>query len=222
MKASLVITARRGEVLILSSTASSSKAENSERQAGSILVLPLPTGFDAGTDCDDDSTGYYGDDTHPGAAELESDPTLCMRDYDNDGYQDLFIASGHVLDNIALFDQSTSYEQQNMLLRNQGPDQQGRYRFADVSDRSGAGMLLKRASRGTAFGDYDDDGRMQVGALGEGVIDHAMPMNLLNRGGYNGYFSVEVIHQPGSDADADGVLRQYAEEFRRLAEQCPS
>ena len=71
-------------------------------------------------------------------------------------------------------------------------------------------------------GDYDDDGRMQVGALGEGVIDHAMPMNLLNRGGYNGYFSVEVIHQPGSDADADGVLRQYAEEFRRLADQCPS
>ena len=70
-------------------------------------------------------------------------------DYDNDGYQDLFIASGHVLDNIALFDQSTSYEQQNMLLRNQGPDQQGRYRFADVSNRSGAGMLLRRASRGT-------------------------------------------------------------------------
>ncbi len=45
-----------------------------------------------------------------------------------------FIASGHVLDNIALFDQSTSYEQQNMLLRNQGPDGQGRYHFADVSD----------------------------------------------------------------------------------------
>ena len=48
VKASLVVTARRGEVLILSSTASSSKAESSERQAGSILVLPLPTGFDAG------------------------------------------------------------------------------------------------------------------------------------------------------------------------------
>ena len=48
VKASLVVTARRGEVLILSSTASSSKAESSEQQADSILVLPLPTGFDAG------------------------------------------------------------------------------------------------------------------------------------------------------------------------------
>jgi GTP cyclohydrolase II len=55
VKASLVVTARRGEILILSSAASSSKAESLERsgaknsgqQADSILVLPLPTGFDA-------------------------------------------------------------------------------------------------------------------------------------------------------------------------------
>ena len=71
-------------------------------------------------------------------------------------------------------------------------------------------------------GDYDDEGRMQVGALGDGVIDHAMPLILLKRGGYRGYFSVEVIHSPGSDHDADGVLRQYSEEFQRLVEECPS
>ena len=65
-------------------------------------------------------------------------------------------------------------------------------------------------------GSYDDDGRMQVGPLGEGVIDHSMPLNLLGRGGFDGYFSVEVIHKPGSDHDADGVLRQYAEGFREL------
>ena len=65
-------------------------------------------------------------------------------------------------------------------------------------------------------GDYDEAGRMLVGALGEGIIDHDMPLNLLKRGGYNGYFSVEVIHAVGSDHDADGVLRQYAQEFRRL------
>ena len=34
--------------------------------------------------------------------------------------------------------------------------------------------------------------------------------------GYDGYFSVEVIHEPGSEHDAEGVLKQYAEEFRRI------
>ena len=120
-------------------------------------------------------------------------------DYDNDGYQDLFIASGHVLDNIAFFDKSTSYEQQNMLLRNQGPDRQGRYRFADVSNRSGAGMLLRRASRGTAFGDYDDDGDVDilVGNIGRRP-------NLLRNDGGNGHNWLQ-IKTIGRQSNRDGI-----------------
>ncbi len=60
------------------------------------------------------------------------------------------------------------------------------------------------------------DGRMQVGALGEGVIDHQQPLALLAEAGFAGYFSVEVIHKVGSGADADGVLAQYASAFRRM------
>jgi sugar phosphate isomerase/epimerase len=60
------------------------------------------------------------------------------------------------------------------------------------------------------------DGRMQVGALGEGVIDHQVPLQLLKDAGFAGYFSVEVIHKPGSKHDADGVLRQYAEQFAKI------
>ena len=58
------------------------------------------------------------------------------------------------------------------------------------------------------------DGRMQVGALGEGIIDHATPMKMLEEAGFAGYFSVEVIHKPGSDHDADGVMANYADVFR--------
>ena len=47
VRASLVITARRGEVLILSSATTPDGAQNTERQADPILVLPLPTDFDA-------------------------------------------------------------------------------------------------------------------------------------------------------------------------------
>lgn len=60
------------------------------------------------------------------------------------------------------------------------------------------------------------DGRMQVGALGEGVIDHQVPLQLLKEAGFVGYFSVEVIHKAGSEHDADGVLRQYAEQFAKI------
>jgi sugar phosphate isomerase/epimerase len=58
------------------------------------------------------------------------------------------------------------------------------------------------------------DGRLQVSStLGDGVIDHATPLHLLEKGGFDGYFSVEVIHNPGSDHDADGVLASYAAGF---------
>ena len=54
-------------------------------------------------------------------------------DYDNDGYQDLFVANGHVLDNTSAFNKSSSYAQPNQLLRNQGPDGHGQYRFRDIT-----------------------------------------------------------------------------------------
>ena len=60
------------------------------------------------------------------------------------------------------------------------------------------------------------DGKMRVGALGEGVIDHAAPLRMLREAGFEGYFSVEVIHAPGSEHDAEGVMRQYAEAFRGM------
>ena len=120
-------------------------------------------------------------------------------DYDNDGYQDLFIANGHVLDNIALFDQSTTYEQPNLWLRNQGPDKWGRYRFEDVSSRVGAGMLSTGASRGCAFGDYDDDGDVDilVGNCGQ------RPTLLRNDGGNaNHWLTIKTV---GVRSNRDGI-----------------
>ncbi len=74
-------------------------------------------------------------------------------DFDNDGHRDLFIACGHLLDNVDLFDDRTSYRARNILLRNNG---QGR--FVNVSDSSGDGLLAEFSSRGAAFDDLDNDG----------------------------------------------------------------
>lgn len=58
--------------------------------------------------------------------------------------------------------------------------------------------------------------RVEMVPLGEGVFDHATPLQLLDEAGFDGYFSVEVIHAPGSEHDAESVLRQYAEAFRAM------
>ena len=66
-------------------------------------------------------------------------------DYDNDGDRDLFVANGHLDDNIHLFD-AVTYAQQNQLFRNR----EGH--FADVSNQAGPGLLLQQVSRGAAHG----------------------------------------------------------------------
>ncbi|KKK97815.1 hypothetical protein LCGC14_2648980, partial [marine sediment metagenome] len=78
-------------------------------------------------------------------------------DFDNDGDRDLFVACGHVQDNVELFNDTTTYMTRNVLLMNTGDG-----KFVNVSDRSGDGMAVKLASRGAAFDDLDGDGDIDV------------------------------------------------------------
>ena len=78
-------------------------------------------------------------------------------DFDNDGYKDLFIACGHLLDNVEEVDDSTSYLARPVLLHNTGKGT-----FVDVSDSSGSGLRVKSVGRGAAFDDLDNDGRIDV------------------------------------------------------------
>ncbi len=81
-------------------------------------------------------------------------------DFDNDGDRDLFVACGHLYDQLEQFDQTTSYEAPNVLLENLG---QGRFR--DVSSCSGDGMAVARSSRGIGLDDLDNDGDVDVVVL---------------------------------------------------------
>jgi hypothetical protein len=85
-------------------------------------------------------------------------------DYDNDMDLDLAIANGDVIDNVSLFRDSTSYEQRNLLLQNDGTG-----KFRDVGPASGPGFALKKPSRSLSAGDIDNDGDLDllIGNVGQ-------------------------------------------------------
>ena len=77
-------------------------------------------------------------------------------DYDNDGHQDIFVANGHLMDNIATLEKHVRYPQRNLLFRNAGDGT-----FVNVTSETD-GLALKKVSRGTAIGDYDNDGDLDI------------------------------------------------------------
>jgi len=78
-------------------------------------------------------------------------------DFDNDGFRDIFIACGHLQDNIERYDDTSTYLTQNILLMNTGDG-----KFVNVSNQSGDGLKVKLSSRGAGFDDLDNDGDIDV------------------------------------------------------------
>ena len=113
-------------------------------------------------------------------------------DYDNDGKLDLFVAQGHVMDNIELTEPSLRYLEPPLLLRNTGA------RFHDVSSQSGPAFQIPVAARGAAFGDLNNDGFIDVAINckdGPAII-------LCNQGNGNHWLLVNLI---GSVSNRDGI-----------------
>jgi hypothetical protein len=77
-------------------------------------------------------------------------------DYDNDGQLDLFVVQGHVMDNIELTDPGLHYQEPLLLMKNLGGQ------FRDASAEGGAIFHVPFSARGAAFGDLDNDGRIDV------------------------------------------------------------
>ena len=78
-------------------------------------------------------------------------------DMDNDGWPDILICNGHVYPEVEQLKTDAGYAQRKLLYRNLRDG-----RFEDVSMLAGAGISEPVASRGAAFGDFDNDGDLDV------------------------------------------------------------
>jgi hypothetical protein len=111
-----------------------------------------------------------------------------LEDFDNDGWKDLLIAQGHVLDNIEAIDHSLHYLELPLLAMNV----QGRF------VRSDSGVTTPVAGRGLAFGDLNNDGWLDAVMTDLG----GPPVVLMNRGGGAHWLSIALI---GKKSNRDGL-----------------
>ena len=78
-------------------------------------------------------------------------------DFDNDGWADIFMANGHVFPEVDTKKLHVTFKQRKLLYKNLGNG-----RFADITSVAGEALTRPRPSRGTAFGDFDNDGDIDV------------------------------------------------------------
>lgn len=78
-------------------------------------------------------------------------------DFDNDGWPDILICNGHVYPEVEQLKTEAGYPQRKLLYRNLRNSH-----FADVSFQAGSGISDPAPCRGCAFGDFDNDGDIDV------------------------------------------------------------
>ena len=110
-----------------------------------------------------------------------------LEDFDNDGWKDLFVAQGHVLDNVEKIDPSLHYLEPPLLAMNHN----GRFERVDSGDS------VPWAARGAAFGDLNNDGWQDVVMTTLG----SHPQVFMNHGGKAHWL---VINLRGTRSNRDG------------------
>jgi hypothetical protein len=78
-------------------------------------------------------------------------------DFDNDGWPDILICNGHVYPEVEQLTTEAGYSQRKLLYRNLRNG-----KFEDVSLNAGPGISAPVAARGCAFGDFDNDGDVDM------------------------------------------------------------
>ena len=135
---------------------------------------------------------------------------LGLIDFDNDGDLDVFIACGHLQDNVHLFDNGASYHVPNVILMNNGAG-----KFVNVSDKCGDGLKVNLTSRGAGFDDLDNDG--DIDAV---VLNSRRAPTILRNESQTGNHWIKLCLR-GTKTNRDGVgahVKLVAGDLKRIGE----
>jgi hypothetical protein len=114
-------------------------------------------------------------------------------DYDNDGWPDIFVADGHIENEIERVQKRVSYAEPPHLFRNLGGG-----KFQEVTKDVGAAFASPKVARGAAYGDFDNDGALDVLVTtnaGRAWLFH-------NEGGANHSLRIKL---KGTKSNRDGI-----------------
>jgi hypothetical protein len=117
-------------------------------------------------------------------------------DLNNDGYKDLFSANSHVSEN-ADIDPQQHYLQTNAIFENMQDNT-----FREVSAHAGPGLGLRAAHRGAAFGDLNNDGKIDI--VDSVIAGHAELLYNTTANG-NHWLLIQTI---GTKSNRDGIGTQ--------------
>jgi enediyne biosynthesis protein E4 len=114
-------------------------------------------------------------------------------DYDNDGWPDIFVADGHIENEIERVQKRVSYAEPPHLFRNLGSG-----RFQEVTEQMGTAFASPKVARGAAYADIDNDGALDVLVTTNG----GRPWLFHNEGGTNHSVRVKLV---GTKSNRDGI-----------------
>jgi len=114
-------------------------------------------------------------------------------DYDNDGWPDIFVADGHIEDQIEKVQKRVSYAEPPHLFRNMGGG-----KFTEVTEKMGKSFASPKVARAAAYADIDNDGFLDVL-----LTTDAGPAYLFhNEGGTNHSLRIKLV---GTKSNRDGI-----------------
>jgi hypothetical protein len=115
-------------------------------------------------------------------------------DADNNGWLDIFLVNGHVYPEVEKLTTEAGYAQRKVFYRNLGNG-----RFEDASERVGGAVTELTQARGCAFGDYDNDGDIDILINPVNAVPQLLRCDSTNQ---NTWITIKTI---GVKSNRDGI-----------------
>jgi hypothetical protein len=131
-------------------------------------------------------------------------------DPDNDGRPDIFYCNGHVYPELDRIEANTRFREPRVLYRNLGNG-----KFEDVSVPAGPAVTTPSTGRGCAFGDFNNDGCVDIVINNQGTIPALLRCDRKNQ---NHWITIKLVGVKSNRSGIGARLKCVAGELKQIDE----